>query len=248
MIYDIPCQTKSNAYSNIATECPPSIKRSINGESKRPMRRKVRFGPSVFFEASGRLNDETSQEDERLGLWWNRDEFDLIMSTARVSACEARHHPIVAGGLDQAFQLAVRMASLLGPACQLDEHLQKMQEEQRGLKIWCNNERTRRGLEKFTSRQYNHVRRTQRDNISKRVLALSKQGASPDEIRLVSERSSRVSIIFARMLAIADAKASKHVAGRNDTPVSGGKKPEHPIAVVESTRGLTRQPGRTLLC
>ncbi len=224
---EVPCSLQNQPHAPMDIICTP-MKQCISGmeitflspkdsgsEQCKPSRkRRVRFAPSTVFEytRSSSCDDLLPVEQEKLELWWNRKDFDAIMSKAMTTASEARHQPVVVAGLGQAFQLALRTASLVGQECQLDECLQNMHEEHRGLKLWCQYGHSRRGLEKYTSRQYNDIRRKQMHKLYKRVVALSKQGADPEEIRHVAERTSRLSVIFARMMAIADANASNSIA------------------------------------
>lgn len=206
----------------------------------RATKRKVWFGPCTVHEYTLGPADDLSIEEFR-DLWWSREEFDLIMITARIAANEARHHPIVSGGLDQAFQLAIRTGTQFSQKDQLREHLQQLQVEERGLKLWCQYDRSRRGLEKYTSRQYNIVRRKQREDLNKRVISLSRQGADPKEICMVAERTSRLSVIFARMLAIADHASSRDgIPGSNEMVAAVGKSLERP-SVVKTLPGLAAQ-------
>lgn len=215
---EISCSSSNQPCLGMEVTCSPtklSVSRSSTKDQNQSNRkRRVRFAlPVAITESKQSPSGDIHYLDEQNihNLWWSRSDFDSIMSKAMSIASEARQQPIVAAGLSQAFQFAVKETSLMGSEDQLEKHLQTMQEEHRGLKLWCQYGHARRGLEKFTSRPYNEVRRKQIHKLNKRVLALSQQGAHSEDIRHVSERTSRVCVVFARMLAIADSNAAKSI-------------------------------------
>jgi hypothetical protein len=174
-------------------------------------KRKVRFAPPCFNEYSETSSDEVSPEEENHQLWWSQEELEVIMDKALQVSNEARDQPIVVGGLDQALELAISKAAVLGARKQLESYLSNVQEEERGLKLWCQYGHSRRGLEKFTSIFYNDMRKKDIYKLTKMVMVLKKKGAEPELIRQVSEQTSRSSVVFARMLAIADHKATSRL-------------------------------------
>ncbi len=121
------------------------------------------------------------------------------------------------------------------------DHLHKMQDEHRGLTLWCQYGHSRRGLEKFTSRQYCDTRRKQMRQLSQRVVALSKRGADPTELRQASEEASRISITFARILAIAQYKAAtSSFPGEDERVKTLEKTTLHPSTVWQRKRAEKR--------
>jgi hypothetical protein len=73
--------------------------------------------------------------------------------------------------------------------------------------------------------------------LSQRVVALSKLGADPTELRQASEEASRISIIFAGMLAIADYKAATSSFPGEDERVKALEKTTlHPSTVWQRKR------------
>ncbi len=197
---EIICSVNNDLFKETKNARLPCSDQDICKKSPQT-KRKVHFGPSILHEYATSSCDSSA-------LWWKRSDFKVIMTENLHTASKARQQPIVAEGLDRAVQLAVTMDSFLGDRRQLDELLDKMEEEHRGLQLWCQYGHMRRGLERFTSRPYNEIRRKQMNELSSAIVALSKHGADPELIREASEHYSSAFAIFARMLGIADCNAA----------------------------------------
>jgi hypothetical protein len=177
--------------------------RGESSSSSSHRRRKVRFGPSVT-----QYDDATPIEQLKSDLWWSIEESDFIMSKALGTAAEAKKHFILTEALDQAVRFAGRIACVLGDHEDLNGYLESMNDEGRGLKLWCQYGHSRRGVEKYTSRTYHDARRSDMRNVVKQVVTLSRRGASPELIRQTSESLSRPYAVLARMFGVADTKAA----------------------------------------
>jgi hypothetical protein len=169
--------------------------------------RRVRFAASSqYIENPFILNEESNDEQET--LWWSRDDMQSIMTKALLTANEARKHAIVAKALDQAVRRAEETASLVFDQFGLDTLLLDLRTEDRALRLWCQYGHSRRGLEKYTSRLYHQQRKCLIKTNCSQVVSLSIEGADPELIRQVAERTSRPSVILARMMGIADSTAA----------------------------------------
>lgn len=171
-------------------------------------RRTVCFASPLEIHHASNWDDQFQIDDFKLSLWWSREDFVSIMSKAIRTSVEARKHTMLPDAIDKAFTHSKEEAHTLGDQGHVDEYLNLLSDEDRGLRLWCQYGHSRRGLERFTSRLYQETKRSDRAKIVRQVVILSKSGAKPDVLRRVSERTSRSSGIFARMLGIADANAA----------------------------------------
>lgn len=182
-------------------------------------RKRLRFAPAEIVEYLTELNS-----DERRAYWWSPQEVDCMMSKASYSAEESRKNKVLVDAVDQALREARRTALManhshdntISPIPSFDNMSTTTTDQ--GLKLWCQYGHSRRGLEKAVSR----IHQTTRNNIVKKarskVIELSQQqqqhaGAGSDDnsedvIRSTYEKASRSSVLFAQMIASADAQAA----------------------------------------
>jgi hypothetical protein len=216
MCQTLPSSAARQSSSEAATtlnktlsSAPESVNdhRSKASSSSSHRRRNVRFGASVT-----QYYDSTPTKQLQSDLWWSIEESDFIMSKALGTAAEVKKHFILTEALDQAVKFAGRMACVLDDQKDLNGYLESMNDEGRGLKLWCQYGHSRRGIEKYTSRIYHDARRRDTRNVVKQVVTLSRRGASPELIRQTSESLSRPYAVLARMFGVADAKAATSIS------------------------------------
>ncbi len=169
-------------------------------------RKRLRFAPPVIVEYLPELSSS-----ERRAVWWSPEEVECMISKASYSAEESRKNKVLVDALDQALRDA-RRSALLANSHTTDDTIVTMLPADQGLKLWCQYGHSRRGLEKNVSR----VHQTTRNNIVKKALskvvtlsrsvAIAENGA--EEIRMAYEKVSRSSVMFAQMIAMADAQAA----------------------------------------
>jgi hypothetical protein len=141
-------------------------------------------------------------------MWWSHEEVECMISKATYSADESRKNKVLVDALDQALRDARRSALLFNS--NINDSLVKVLNDETLLYLWCHYGHSRRGLEKMVSR----VHQTTRDNIVRKarsnVIALSRSGATPEVVQAAYEKASQSSVIFANMIAAADAQAALH--------------------------------------
>jgi hypothetical protein len=168
--------------------------------SKRKPQRNVRFGPTII------ISNSTAWNGSQLSPWLTRDDFNAIMSKAIYTAVEARKHFLLSEGLEKTMVHARSEATCLNDQGGLHEYLENMEDNEPGLRLWCQYGHSRRGLERYTCQLF--YDREIKEALFTQVAFLSKTGAQPDLIRRVSERISRPYVIVARKFGIADARAA----------------------------------------
>ena len=112
------------------------------------------------------------------------------MSTAVRTSVEARKHVLLSEALETALSYSIREAQLLEDSGNLNEYLDSIGDENRGLRLWCQYGHSRRGLESYACRLYQETRKRDRRNLVQQIAILSKKGARPELIRRISERAS----------------------------------------------------------
>jgi hypothetical protein len=155
-------------------------------------RKRVRFALEVvehFRKPMGR--------EETVSTWLSQEDFHDMITEASFCAGESRKSKTLISTLDCALREA-RRASLEAEPISLDFQC---------LRLWCQYGHNRRGLEKLTSQMHETTRGNVVNKNREKVVALSQSGANAEDIRLASEKYSRSSIVFARIVGLADAEA-----------------------------------------
>lgn len=135
---------------------------------------------------------------EKYSLWWTLEELRSMTANASIWAEESRRSKALIESLDDALREARRASLVKNPEFPEDA----------GLRLWCQYGHARRGLERTASALHEQTRSNIINMIRRRVVMLSQSGASAEEIRKASEKGSRSSVIFARIIGMADARAA----------------------------------------
>ncbi len=147
-------------------------------------------------------------EAERRASWYSEEEMECMISKASYSADESRRNKVLLDALDQALRDARRLA--LAQNANQDDAVPSVSGDRDFLYLWCQYGHSRRGLERLVSRNHQITRTNIIKKVRSIVLTLSRSGAEADQIRTTSGKASRSSLVFAQMIATADAQAALH--------------------------------------
>lgn len=160
----------------------------------------LRFSPRVQVEFRPELTFL-----ERQAQWWSPEERECLISKALYSAEECKDDKVTIDALNLSLHQARQVAVSLNKSA--PERFVTLPLDQGFLNQWCNYGDSRRGLEKWVSRAHETTREKIARKARSKVVALSMSGATPEEICVASRKASVASVLFAIMMANADARA-----------------------------------------
>lgn len=182
--------------------------------------KRPRFSTTVVVK----MLPELKKEDKKW-LWWNEEEVEFILSQASYGAEETRRNRMLVDTLDQALRDARRSALMSNNSNSVDLEWVTPLRDRDPLYLWCQYGHSRRGLEKMVSQAHQITRNNIASKIRSKIVMLSRSGEGVEEIRVASEKMSRSSILFARMMGAADEQAALHpLAERRRSATSASKR------------------------
>jgi uncharacterized protein (DUF1778 family) len=190
--------------------------RLSKGDDIRKKREKqVRFANNVAVRHMEQCCNNTTSHDRtscsRNGTWWSPDEMTEIRHAAKVSSREVSRNVWMLDAFEEAHRIARQLAASQDDAAALMEILENPASHiSQELTSWCRYGHCRRGLERWSSKFHN-VARTEAVKRARRKVLDEMKESDPESIRLVYERLTRSSRIFARFMGHADEAATEPV-------------------------------------
>lgn len=181
-------------------ESTSSVSASTSLSTTTSSRRRVRFSRNLF-EISPESFPEKVEANSR---WWSPTEISQFRHNAKLSSREARKKTWMTNAFERSYKRSTRIALVQEDETKLQKVLHEIMPNQE-LMDWSRFGHCKRGLERWSSKLHNAARSEVVTELRRTVLEMN--GCDLQLIRYESERLSRVSRIFARLMGQADAEA-----------------------------------------
>jgi hypothetical protein len=180
---------------------PPIITITPQHKSKR---KKVRFSRDEIVQYVTARSEMTLEETK--SIWWSPAEMQEFRHTAKIISRETRGAEWMIRSLEESCNIARQIAKSCSDEMLMEEKTWEHLEPRQDLVDWCRYGHSRRGMERWFCKAHKEIRADTTSKARRRILEM--QRCDDDFLRRISERFSRSSRIFARLIGEADAKAA----------------------------------------
>lgn len=167
---------------------------------RQAMPKTVRFSDHVVINSDYAL----PSTDDTQNSWWNTSELDQFRHSARLSSTDTSEKPWMMKSFERAYKRSKRIAEIFEDESILHSKMCEIKVPEE-LTDWCRYGHLKRGLERWSSNSHNSARGYSVSKARKRITEMNANDII--FVRQESERNSRTSRVFARLMGQADANA-----------------------------------------